>query len=592
MSNQYSVILRATNNKGSKYDLELVDSPAFKLDISAIESGDIGKIFGISSQAFTLPGNSTNNSFFNNLFDLGTTPGVGLNRSVACQVLVDGQSVYTGKLYIIDIITDQYNDIIYNCAVVNETIDFRTLVQNRAIGGLNWTAYNHTFNYANVSASWNNNLFSGSVFYPLINYGVDPNNSKSPAFELGGSKGMMDNPLTPLLLTQFKPAIKAKTVLDVIFDNLGYKYTSSFLNSDYFKSQYVLTTPNSNDGFSYISSVTQSLYAYQSTTQSLSPNVVTSIPTTMSFQSEVFDQGNNWNTSTNVYTAKFDGVHQIATNISFSIFDPSANNKSRAFWQWINVNNVRVHKVVTPFPNAKAGTVNTGYVPITLKQNDKVWIEGYYISTNFGEKFNTKTGQNNTWLSIIGPATPYNGTVNLATVWDPGIKVIDFIQGLAEKFNLVIEPVKNQRNLLRIETFNDWVDQGQIVDWTDIVDRSVKFKITHPVGEQPNKIYFSDDIDDDFLNQYQKTTQNNIYGGYTYLSDSDLSVGEKRIGGFFAATPVKGIPVKGNNGKTVLPWLCKKDKDKYAEVYKFKTRLLFQQPIQIINENEANLPAS
>ena len=587
MSNQYSVILRATNNKGSKYDLELVDSPAFKLDISAIESGDIGKIFGISSQAFTLPGNSTNNSFFNNLFDLGTTPGVGLNRSVACQVLVDGQSVYTGKLYIIDIITDQYNDIIYNCAVVNETIDFRTLVQNRAIGGLNWTAYNHTFNYANVSASWNNNLFSGSVFYPLINYGTDPNNSKSPAFELGGSKGMMDNPLTPLLLTQFKPAIKAKTVLDVIFDNLGYKYTSSFLNSDYFKSQYVLTTPNSNDGFSYISSVTQSLYAYQSTTQSLSPNVVTSIPTTMSFQSEVFDQGNNWNTSTNVYTAKFDGVHQIATNISFSIFDPSANNKSRAFWQWINVNNVRVHKVVTPFPNAKAGTVNTGYVPITLKQNDKVWIEGYYISTNFGEKFNTKTGQNNTWLSIIGPATPYNGTVNLATVWDPGIKVIDFIQGLAEKFNLVIEPVKNQRNLLRIETFNDWVDQGQIVDWTDIVDRSVKFKITHPVGEQPNKIYFSDDIDDDFLNQYQKTTQNNIYGGYTYLSDSDLSVGEKRIGGFFAATPVKGIPVKGNNGKTVLPWLCKKDKDKYAEVYKFKTRLLFQQPIQIINENEA-----
>jgi hypothetical protein len=68
MSNQYSVILRATNNSGAKYDLELVDSPAFKLDISAIESGDIGKIFGISSQAFTLPGNSTNNSFFNNIF--------------------------------------------------------------------------------------------------------------------------------------------------------------------------------------------------------------------------------------------------------------------------------------------------------------------------------------------------------------------------------------------------------------------------------------------------------------------------------------------------------------------------------------------
>ncbi len=37
---------------------------------------------------------------------------------------------------------------------------------------------------------WNNNLFSGSVFYPLVNYGVDPNNTKSPAFEFGGSKGI------------------------------------------------------------------------------------------------------------------------------------------------------------------------------------------------------------------------------------------------------------------------------------------------------------------------------------------------------------------------------------------------------------------
>ena len=582
MSNQYSVILRATNNSGSKYDLELVDSPAFKLDISAIESGDIGKIFGISSQQFTLPGNQTNNQFFNNLFDLGTTPGVGLNRSVACQVLVDGQSVYTGKLYVIDVITDQYNDIIYNCAVVNETIDFRTLVQNRALGDLNWTAYNHTFNYANVSASWNNQLFSGSVFYPLINYGTDPNNSKSPAFELGGAKGMMDNASTPLQLTQFKPAIKAKTVLDVIFDNLGYKYTSSFINSAYFQSQYVLTTPNSNDGFSYINPVSQSLYAYQSTSQSIVTNTFTS----MSFQSEVFDQGNNWNLANNTYTAKYDGVHQVATNISFSISNVGTPATARTFYIYYLVNNVFVKTIPTKLTSV-AGNINTGYVPVTLKQFDVLRIVGAFTSKTNTEVFKTKTGQNNSWLSIIGPANPYGGTVNLNHVWDPAIKVIDYIQGLAEKFNLVIEPVKDQRNLLRIESFNDWVDQGVVVDWTDIVDRSVKFKITHPIGQQSNKIYFSDDIDDDFLNQYQKQTQANIYGGYNYLSDSDLSVGEKRIGGFFAATPVKGIPVKGTNGTTVLPWLCKKQADKYAEVYKFKTRLLFQQPIKTIQENEA-----
>jgi hypothetical protein len=586
---QYSVILRAYNNKGEKFDLELVDSPSFKLDISAIEAGDIGTIFGISSQQFALPGNDINNQFFNNLFDLGVTPAVGLNRSVPCQVLVDGESVYTGKLYVIDIITDQYNDVIYNCAVVNETIDFKTQVENRALADLDWSAYNHTFNYTNVSQSWNNNLFSGSVFYPLINYGADPNDGNSAGFEFGGARGMMDNPSTPLKLTQFKPAIKAKTIIDTIFDAVDYKYTSSFLNSDYFKSQYVLTTPQSGDGFPYINSVSQSVYAYQSTSQSLDSNAFSSLTTKMLFQTEVFDQGNNYNTSTSVYTAAFTGTHQIAVNIDFNItgFTAGVSNKTRAFRVGIIVNNVRVHRATITFPNAIAGTVNTGYVPINLNLGDLVEIEGEFLSNSFFEKFKTVTGQNNTWLSVIGPSMPYGGTVDIGKVFDDGFKILDFIKGLAEKFNLVIEPVRNERNLLKIETFNDWVDQGVVKDWSEKVDNNAKWKITHPVGEQPNSIYFSDDEDSDVLNQYQRKTSNNIYGGFNYLSNSDLSVGTKRIGGTFAATPVKGIPVRGNNGTTVLPWLCKQEQGKYAEPYKFKTRLLFQQPIRTINEAEA-----
>ena len=113
--NQYSVVLRAVNNDNVKYGLELVDIPSFLLDISAIEVGDIGKVFGISSQTFTLPGNDINNQFFNNVFDLGATPAVALNKSVPCQVLVDGEAVFTGKMYIQDVISDDWNNVIYNC---------------------------------------------------------------------------------------------------------------------------------------------------------------------------------------------------------------------------------------------------------------------------------------------------------------------------------------------------------------------------------------------------------------------------------------------------------------------------------------------
>ena len=59
--NQYQVILRATNNDQEQFDLELTNSPQFLLDISTIEAGEIGQIFGISSQDFTLPGTQVNN---------------------------------------------------------------------------------------------------------------------------------------------------------------------------------------------------------------------------------------------------------------------------------------------------------------------------------------------------------------------------------------------------------------------------------------------------------------------------------------------------------------------------------------------------
>ena len=57
------IILRAINEDGVKYDLDVLENADLKLDISAIESGDIGDVFGISSQAYALPGNENNNKF-------------------------------------------------------------------------------------------------------------------------------------------------------------------------------------------------------------------------------------------------------------------------------------------------------------------------------------------------------------------------------------------------------------------------------------------------------------------------------------------------------------------------------------------------
>ena len=167
----------------------------------------------------------------------------------------------------------------------------------------------------------------------------------------------------------------------------------------------------------------------------------------------------------------------------------------------------------------------------------------------------------------------------MALQFPEDLKILDFIQSLVLKYNLVIEPVKGERNLLKIEPFNDWVDQGVIVDWTDKVDRNVKREIRHPLGDQPKEILFTDETDEDVINKYQNTTFGNTYGESTYYSDSDLTDGTKTIKTIFGATPVKGIQ---NGYTTVISQIYKKEENKYGQPFKFKPRLLHKQSLKTV----------
>jgi len=595
MSNQFQVILRATNDTGTKFDLEVVNSPDFLLDISAIEIGTIGSVFGISSQTFTLPGTDTNNQFFNNVFDLGTTPAVALNKSVPCQVLVDGEAVFTGKLYINNLVSDEYNNVIYNCVVTNETVDFRVLTENQGLAELNWAPYSHSYSYASISQSWNDQLFSGSIFYPLINYGANPLDSSSPGFEFGGAKYQMDNVTTPLKVSQFKPAIQAKTIVDEIFNKINYKYTSSFFNSQLFKDLYFLNSVDDRDGVAFITSNSGS-YVFTNATQSVASGFTTLAPTKLVFNQTVFNAGNNFDLATDAYNADFTGNHIININIPFNItsnFGPLVQtNKGRQLVVYVTNGTTMgtiLHTVKTPLVNSTSGVINTGNISLNLTAGQTIsfFFALQTPASNGREQFTTSValGQNGVYLKVQTPQNPIGGTVDVSKVFGD-IKTLDFMKSLIEKFNLVIEPVENTKNILKIEPYNDWINLGSTVDWTDIVDRSVKYQVAHPIQSLPKSFKFSDAEDADVLNQYQKRTSNNVYGAYTYTTDSDLASGEETIGGFYAATPVKGIPTKGTNGTTVLPWMVKQTEGKYAEPFNFKPRLLFKQPVKTIPNNE------
>jgi hypothetical protein len=149
------------------------------------------------------------------------------------------------------------------------------------------------------------------------------------------------------------------------------------------------------------------------------------------------------------------------------------------------------------------------------------------------------------------------------------------MQGLIDKFNLVIEPMPNQSNTLVIEPYDTWIQNGQIVDWTRKVDRNVKWKISHPIESTPKTILFKDDDDEDYLNDKQLSEKGQTYGTYKRVDQSDVIDGEKQVGGLFAATPVTLI--KGTNQP--VPQLYVLEENNTKSPFKFKPRLLHKPTI-------------
>ena len=564
------IILRCTNEDGTKADLDLFQNEELLLDISAIESGDIGQIFGVSSQNFALPSSKINNEFFGNLYNVSASPSVTFTKTVPCQVLYNGGEVFSGKLYLDNVVTDNQGNSIYNVVVVNETVDFKYLIEDLSFRDLDFSSLNHTYTYGNITGSWDQTLEDGAVFYPLINYGFDEDTPTDTQIKSGAKPRTFANYDFPLRVDDFKPAIRLRSCLDAIFDSVGYSYTSSlFTDGSYTDDIYMLATKDDKKGISTINPVSQSFLAFNDANQDYTD---TQAVAKVNFNTELFDNGGSYNDSTSKFIVAEDGNYQFKIQFKYEILNYNNVDDARFVSMKLYKNGSPLQTFNFDLTGEVEGIINTITLNAQYEELDEVEVYVVYTESASGTQTLRLLTPSTRFELRQGPTTNIGGDVDLSQIYSD-ISVPEFLQGIIEKFNLVIEPVRNERNILRIETFDTWVEDGNIVDWTDKVDYSQKWEIRHPLQEQPKNIIFTDVEDNIALTQYHKRTTEKIYGEYIYESDSDLAAGEKTIGKFFAPTPLKGID---GAPLTVLPALAEKDDSTLAyKRTKFAPRLFY-----------------
>ena len=466
-------------------DIELDTFQDEEVTVSNNSTGlfDIDKLPSDFTRELTLPGSTKNNAFFQHAYDIDIdTPYLFQeSQKVECYIDISGYLLVQGYLQLnsVNVVNNKVES--YDVSLFGSLSNFsRDLSQNflTDIGGLD--VYNHTASYANISDSWEYNLFSGDIVYPLADYG------KGFFYQASAQPGQygIDTRNGAISVQDFKPSIRVKAVLDKMFQEFGYTYTSSFFDSDFFSNVYMLCDRGKQYPiFDDIDLETYGKVKITPTSGSSSDFVLnTSTYTQLVFDtidsdpSFVMDSGSVYTLAEkDVLAGNIKLQMTISGSATGSIGHPQLdvimdngtdqeridideiNKFLRETYSQLQAIGEKSYTLEETWINTTQFTIDPGNYEFKAK----------YTITGSGDFDITIAKDGNTESFIEVNQLRFAADHRIMEIpqnmpfGDSGIKCIDFLKGLQKKYNLVITPSKTNVNQFEIDTSNQF-SQGKI----------------------------------------------------------------------------------------------------------------------------------
>lgn len=273
------------------------------------------------SKTITIPGTEDVNRLFQFIFEVNvelTTFDPNLKTPVT--YFVNEIPVFSGDLQLLKINKREIGgvwEINYECFILGTNSDLFLEIGDSLLEDLDLSDLDHTFD--DTSDKYTPAAWGTGYYYGLIDYGVTGGNAATWTFD------------------HLKPAVFEKEYVDRIFLAAGKTYTSTFLNSDYYKR---IVIPDVNEGRLRLDKTTienSQFYANQTAqvagNSDLGTEPYLGVNGTWGYQftnNELFvpvefdddttppynDPGNVYNTGTFEFTAGIDGYYQAVSNVS------------------------------------------------------------------------------------------------------------------------------------------------------------------------------------------------------------------------------------------------------------------------------------
>jgi len=535
------------------YDLTVDSQVPLRVQMSAVESQELGKFFGIGSQTFSIPGTKQANKFFNHAYDIAQDDVPAMYNTLPCSVVLNGETVLIGALQLVSVVSSEDGYVTYNVQVADKVLQFEQALANKLITNANWSAYDHYLTSQSIVDSWTGGLLGGAVYYPVVDYGRTEKDSytSAPVMQATGSMntpaGTIASPDFPMNARQALPAIRVKDTLNVIFDQVGFNYTGSFTATEDFENLYILNKPNANLGILTEGNQTPLFKAYANVDQT----VAIGYSGIVNANAETSDPTDAYYSTGSYYVAPENGVYTLSGRVAYEnpIIPPNIDailvtsrieisTDSGATWITVatgNTNSLNAFSGVGPFQNAI--TFNgplAGGTRVRQAVDTSFDYGGGSIDLTI-LAFLTR------FECTVAPTTYEGAFVELGRQWEPQVKSLDILKGIITQFNLVMTPVPGDATTIQIDTFDNWIRSGEIKDWTYRFNTAKRVQVEHTVNELEREIFLQNITDND---RFSKTTvesaPNLQYGSLRILSENNISQGSKKIGDYFAPVILGG----------------------------------------------------
>tara|TARA_R110002126_G_scaffold17258_1_gene67630 strand:- start:2294 stop:4297 length:2004 start_codon:yes stop_codon:yes gene_type:complete len=557
--------------------LDIFDDEDILLSNNVTGLFDIGVLPADFTRQITIPGTKVNNAFFEHVYDISIDSPFLFATNIKVPCYIDFDSIYLIEGYLqLNKVNVRANKFIesYDITLYGSLSSFaRDINRNFLTDLTSLSQYNHTASYDNITASWSGSLFNGDIVYPLADYGSGYKFT-SGQYEIFG----MDDQDGGLTVQNFKPAIRVKPVLDAIFEEAGYTYTSSFMAQPMIDDIYLFC--NNSLKYPEFSSIDLETYGKIKVAaisgSGMTDKVLTSGSwTTLPWYNELSDPQNFY--TNGAYRVEkqtnLTGILNINVNVSCSVNNMPGTLSANGTWQ------LRMLETgsATPYSTraiqsyifffdqlqqSRNGGINQNYELATEFKLDDVPPGNYYFQIRQSPNSATPPlplvtldpqSTTKSYLEIkqvnqaadgrimdIPSNMPY-GTV--------GIKQIDFILGLQKKFNLVIYPDRTKSNQFIIETFNNWYKRGEVKDFNKYINLDESIEVINANNLAVNKLNFADTLDTDYISQQFSKAANREYGKTYYVDTNNFySQGTFEVKTTFASDPLIRIAGTGLSG--------------------------------------------